>query len=150
MKFKAGDEVRVTADRGAFGVKNVRGRVYSVNSHVTAPYPYGVKLYVWGRVEYRAFAEDELRAWTSEAAPISSPTEHPTHYTWLPNGVEVIDLTEHLNFNRGNAVKYLCRAGRKEAGTELEDLKKARWYINREISRTENQASPTPGEKIKD
>jgi hypothetical protein len=49
--------------------------------------------------------------------------------------VEVIDITEHMSFNRGNAVKYLCRAGLKDPLTELEDLEKAAWYIQREIKR---------------
>lgn len=57
--------------------------------------------------------------------------EHPSHYTQYP--VEVIEITENLNFNRGNAVKYLCRAGHK--GDELEDLRKAEWYVKREIER---------------
>ncbi|KPC91090.1 hypothetical protein ADL27_32385 [Streptomyces sp. NRRL F-6602] len=61
---------------------------------------------------------------------------HPSHYAdgWS-NGAEVIDITEHLNFNRGNAVKYLARAGRKDPSKELQDLMKARFYINREIHR---------------
>jgi hypothetical protein len=59
---------------------------------------------------------------------------HPPHYTQF-KGLEVIDLTEQLNFNRGNAVKYICRAGLKDPKTEVEDLKKAAWYIEREIQR---------------
>lgn len=59
---------------------------------------------------------------------------HPSHYTAY-KGVEVIDLTEQMNFNRGNAVKYIARAGLKSPQTELEDLKKARWYVDREIKR---------------
>jgi hypothetical protein len=58
---------------------------------------------------------------------------HPSHYQH--QGIEVIDLTEHMNFCRGNAVKYLARAGFKNKATEIEDLKKAIWYINREIHR---------------
>ncbi|MFF8367870.1 DUF3310 domain-containing protein [Streptomyces lydicus] len=68
-----------------------------------------------------------------------SAVDRPAHYTWLPNGLEVIDLTENMSFNRGNAVKYIARAGRKSAGTELEDLKKARWYVEREIQRIEKE-----------
>ena len=61
---------------------------------------------------------------------------HPAHYAegWS-NGAEVIDITEHLNFNRGNAIKYVARAGRKNPDTEIEDLRKAAWYIDREIER---------------
>ena len=61
---------------------------------------------------------------------------HLSHYAegWS-NGAEVIDITENLNFNRGNAVKYIARAGRKDAMRTIEDLKKARWYIDRELKR---------------
>lgn len=58
---------------------------------------------------------------------------HPTHYTSHPSGVETIQITEHMNFNMGNAIKYIMRADHK--GKALEDLKKAAWYINREIER---------------
>lgn len=60
---------------------------------------------------------------------------HPDHYN---NGkIEVIDFIEdqNLNFSRGNAIKYICRAGYKSEASEVEDLEKAVWYINREISR---------------
>lgn len=59
--------------------------------------------------------------------------EHPAHYTSHPSGVECITVTEAFNFNIGNAVKYLWRAGLK--GDAMEDLRKAEWYIRREISR---------------
>lgn len=58
----------------------------------------------------------------------------PAHYTQY-RGLEVIDLTEQMNFNRGNAVKYIARAGAKDPDREIEDLEKARWYIDREIRR---------------
>lgn len=57
----------------------------------------------------------------------------PKHYTSHPSGVECIQITEHFGFNVGNAVKYLWRCGLK--GDEVEDLEKARWYIDREIAR---------------
>lgn len=59
----------------------------------------------------------------------------PNHYQGFSNGAEVIDITENLNFNRGNAVKYLVRAGRKDPTKTLEDLNKARFYVEREIER---------------
>lgn len=65
---------------------------------------------------------------------MSDPVDHPAHYNAY-QGLEVIDLTEQLNFSRGNAVKYICRAGLKASAPEIEDLKKARWYIDREIQR---------------
>lgn len=60
------------------------------------------------------------------------PVNHPSHYTAHPSGVECITVTEHMNFNVGNAVKYLWRADHKNG---IEDLEKARWYIDREIQR---------------
>lgn len=62
--------------------------------------------------------------------------KHPSHYAdgWS-NGAEVWDITEHLNFNRGNVVKYVARAGRKDAAKELEDLEKAAEYLGREIAK---------------
>lgn len=59
---------------------------------------------------------------------------HPKHYTRF-KGVEVIDITEQLNFNRGNVVKYVTRAGAKAGSDEKEDLRKAEWYLRREIKR---------------
>ena len=68
----------------------------------------------------------------------SDNVSHPSHYAdgWS-NGAEVIDLTEHLSFCAGNVVKYVCRAGRKDPDKHIEDLKKARWYLDREIARVE-------------
>ena len=57
----------------------------------------------------------------------------PRHYTSHPSGIEHIQVTEHMNFCLGNTVKYIWRAGEKN--DELEDLQKARWYLNREIAR---------------
>lgn len=57
---------------------------------------------------------------------------HPKHYNQIP-GIECIDVVEHMSFNRGNAVKYIWRAGSK--GNEIEDLEKAAWYLAREIER---------------
>lgn len=68
----------------------------------------------------------------------SDNVSHPPHYAngWS-NGAEVIDLTEHLSFCAGNVVKYVCRAGRKDPDKYIEDLEKARWYLDREIERVE-------------
>jgi len=62
---------------------------------------------------------------------------HPQHYTSHPSGIECVQIVEHMTFNRGNAVKYIWRAGDK--GSEIEDLKKARWYVDREIQRLERK-----------
>ena len=61
------------------------------------------------------------------------PVNHPAHYTNHPSGVECIQITEHMSFNLGNAVKYIWRADLK--GKSEEDLKKAIWYIQRELDK---------------
>lgn len=66
---------------------------------------------------------------------------HPSHYTWLKDkcGIEVIDITRHMDFCLGNSIKYILRAGHKQEVSmsnkekEIEDLKKAIWYINDRI-----------------
>lgn len=57
----------------------------------------------------------------------------PKHYTSHASGVECIQITEHMSFCLGNAIKYIWRASLK--GKELEDLRKAAYYIDREIKR---------------
>jgi hypothetical protein len=69
---------------------------------------------------------------------VSDNVNHPRHYTEHPSGVECIQITEHMGFNLGNAVKYIWRADLK--GNQVEDLKKAVWYINREIQRINNES----------
>ena len=76
---------------------------------------------------------------------------HPPHYTWLKDkcGIEVIDITRHLDFDLGNAIKYILRAGRKPMINEnlsddflraaIQDLKKALFYINDKIDMLENE-----------
>ncbi|MGQ5602970.1 DUF3310 domain-containing protein [Streptomyces sp. EKS3.2] len=131
MSYTVDDKVIVQAGEHA----GKRGRVVSVNTG--GIYPIYVKVY-GSVIRYVWYRDNELKP-VPKAVPVKATdsVNHPSHYTWLPNGLEVIDLTEHMNFNRGNAVKYVARAGRKSKATELEDLKKARWYIDREISRME-------------
>jgi len=62
---------------------------------------------------------------------------HPEHYTDHPSGIECIEVTRHMGFNLGNAVKYIWRADLK--GNDIEDMKKARWYIDDEIKKREKK-----------
>lgn len=59
---------------------------------------------------------------------------HPPHYNFHPSGVEAIEITEHLDFCSGNAIKYIWRAGEKNKDKEIQDLRKAVWYLHRWIS----------------
>ena len=63
---------------------------------------------------------------------VPSLIDHPAHYNQHPSGIECIDVVEHMNFCLGNAIKYIWRADLKNS---LEDLKKAKWYLEREIER---------------
>jgi transcriptional regulator with XRE-family HTH domain len=98
----------------------------------------------------RSYESDELSYVTEEARrlakaldvpldvlfyPDNDDVNHPLHYRSHPSGVECIQITEHHNFNVGNAIKYLWRAGLKDNTPSEKDLKKAVWYIQREIER---------------
>lgn len=68
---------------------------------------------------------------------MTDPVHHPKHYMQHPSGVECIQITRHMNFNLGNAVKYIWRADLK--GSAIEDLEKAVWYLQDEIERRKGQ-----------
>ena len=82
----------------------------------------------------RTEAEKEESSMKAKKPTPADPT-NPAHYRSHASGVECIQITEHLGFCLGNAVKYIWRA--EEHGKQLEDLKKARWYLDREIARLE-------------
>ena len=63
----------------------------------------------------------------------NDPVNHPAHYTKHPSGIECIQITEHMNFCLGSAMKYIWRAGLK--GDARQDLEKAKWYLDRELER---------------
>jgi hypothetical protein len=69
----------------------------------------------------------------SKAKPKHDAVNHPAHYTSHPSGIECIHVTQHMNFCLGNAIKYIWRADEK--GNAIEDLEKAKWYIEQEIRR---------------
>ena len=69
---------------------------------------------------------------TPAEAPSDDPI-NPSHYRKHPSGVECIDITEHMNFCVGNAIKYIWRY--QDKGDPVENLRKAQWYLDREIMR---------------
>ena len=71
----------------------------------------------------------------SEPQPSADYVNHPPHYKGHPAGIETIEVTRHANFNIGNAIKYLWRVMWGSKGNDIEDLKKARWYVDDEIKR---------------
>ena len=64
-----------------------------------------------------------------------NPVDHPRHYTSHPSGIEAIEICQHMSFCLGNVMKYLWRADLKNDA--LEDLRKARWYLDKEIYKRE-------------
>jgi hypothetical protein len=66
---------------------------------------------------------------------MSEAVNHPRHYTSHPSGIEAIEVTRHMNFNTGNAIKYLWRAGIKNEDAHIQDLEKALFYVKDEIRR---------------
>src|SRR5690606_6953478 len=145
-KFKVGDRVVVVKNNHPIqaGYLSERGEVVAVSDETE----YEVSVRRDGRTHSNCFDSSELEfehiydalsspASKVEKSPSGDVVNHPSHYAdgWS-NGAEVIDITEHLNFNRGNAVKYLARAGKKGGSEkELEDLQKALWYVRREVLR---------------
>jgi len=83
---------------------------------------------------------DALRGLPVWEMTLSNDNTNPQHYRSHPSGVECIQITRHMGFNLGNAVKYLWRAGLKENAPTIEDLRKAIWYINDEIQKLEGAA----------
>jgi len=63
----------------------------------------------------------------------NDPVNHPKHYTEHASGIECIQITEHMGFNLGNALKYIWRCDLKKDA--IEDLEKAKWYIDRELKK---------------
>jgi hypothetical protein len=74
---------------------------------------------------------------------VNDLVNRPKHYTAHPSGVECIDVAEHFGFCLGNAIKYLWRADLK--GDPIENLQKARWYIDREIFRRQSAKEALDG-----
>jgi hypothetical protein len=78
---------------------------------------------------------EAIKEWVDlkEDEEIVDIVNKPPHYTEHPSGIECIQVTEHMGFNLGNAIKYIWRCDLKKDA--IEDLKKAKWYIDREIDR---------------
>ncbi|OHT86933.1 DUF3310 domain-containing protein [Mycobacteroides saopaulense] len=70
---------------------------------------------------------------------MNDPVNHPKHYTSHPSGIECIQVTRHMGFNLGNAVKYIWRADLKH--NTIEDLEKAIWHLNDELAKRRRESS---------
>lgn len=132
MSFELGQIVTVSNPSTIYTRQFKGERAVITNIFEGDPFPYEV---TFASGQSLAFAPDELTPLSGDEKP-DDAVNHPSHYTWLPKGLEVIDITENLNFSLGNAVKYILRANHKH-DEPLTDLRKAAWYINREIERLE-------------
>ncbi|WP_198351674.1 DUF3310 domain-containing protein [Streptomyces typhae] len=129
MTYEIGDRVIISAPSTSYVTKfaGKHGTVTSVGCG--EEYEYEVTLEIGTPLLFAAY----------ELERAADGVNDPSHYTWLPDGLEVIDIAELLSFSLGNVVKYVLRAGRK-TDDPLTDLRKAAWYINREINRLETTA----------
>nr|DAK75652.1 MAG TPA: nucelotide kinase [Caudoviricetes sp.] len=107
--------------------------VYSSDSRLTV-HPVGQPYAIYDKSKYKYEVEDDSIKILENSDSVSRPPHYASGWS---NGAEVIDITEHLSFCAGNVVKYVCRAGRKDPDKHVEDLEKARWYLDREIEKVE-------------
>ena len=133
MRYPIGAYVNARADG-----PEIRGYVTGMTHYVAGPGDESIPT-------YDIKGDDGMSYWFPEenlfpALPSllgSDPVNHPSHYTWGP--VEVIEITEGLNFCLGNVIKYVLRADHK--GNPIEDLKKAAWYLERELQRRQKESA---------
>jgi predicted DNA-binding protein len=139
-KFHVGDEVRFTGGDGVpEKFNNKVATVINIETDGTYYLKFAVDEKWWASVNHLrpadifAQADEDLSAIQQAVDNVN----HPPHYNRFP--VEVIEITEQLDFNKGNAVKYILRAGHKAGVDELEDLSKAAWYVNRAIEKLKKE-----------
>lgn len=108
--------------------------------------PHSLQVFHEGEMEgvYRCVSADQLGSLWELQGVLNETLKpdlvnHPPHYTSHPSGIECIQVTRHMNFNIGNAMKYLWRADEK--GDAIQNLEKAIWYIKDEIERRKNNGT---------
>ena len=141
MKYKIGDKVKVREDL-------VVHKSYGIDTFVEDMEKFKGKVVTISDIfsetdgEYHIEEDKEDYYWTDEmfeTVAENDPVNHPSHYT--DGKIEVCDfiMDKNLNFCLGNAIKYISRCQIKYGGTKrIEDLKKAKWYIERQIKEWEN------------
>lgn len=100
------------------------------NTEVHCPYTDAPRRIAW-QMGYDSMRDLDLNK-PDTVGPRADVVNHPSHYTSHPSGIECIQITEHMDFLLGNALKYIWRAGLKD--DPIQDLKKAIFYIEREIA----------------
>lgn len=143
--LKKGDVLVYTEHGGTRIVDFTIGREYPIQDFYDAKY--GVVL-ISDRNTKHQICNALVRDYFGLIVEEPDNVNHPPHYTWLKDkcGIEVIDITRHMDFCLGNAIKYILRAGHKQDASltdnqkEIEDLKKAIWYINDRIKQLGGEA----------
>jgi len=139
--FNVGDKVRTLCAYAYLWKEGEEGVIQHVGASGTEHQVYfpGQNDWWWLEASKLELIEEEV----NDFDPVDN-VNHPAHYTNDPSGVECIEITRHRNFNIGNAIKYLWRAGLKQDSNlsaqakEIEDLKKAVFYIQDEIAKLES------------
>lgn len=128
MKYNVGDEVRFNGT--VYRITNVIDDNYVIRDEINRM-DFNIPC---STIDIHAIAIKKPKEPTEKSK--DPAVDHPSYYQ---GKIEVIDFIEdkHLGFNLGNCVKYISRAGKKNPDKLIEDLKKARWYLDREISRIE-------------
>src|SRR6478735_10387832 len=141
MKLKVGDKVRLTGkrwpdkDQGEYDYP-ARGSVVEVTDvGENGAYASGGRAGALTMSTGEMYEDYEFEVVEPEPEPEPEAVNHPAHYNADPSGIECIEVVRHRNFNIGNAIKYLWRAGLKDEDSEVQDLQKAIWYIQDEIER---------------
>jgi hypothetical protein len=115
-----------------------------VVGHHTSPDPERGYYTVLGKVMGDDYV-GEWSCWDEHVEPAlevtHDPVSKPSHYDWHPSKVQCADITGAFSFNLGNVIKYVWRAGRKDGNPVLQDLRKAQWYLEREIGRLEKEGT---------
>lgn len=144
--FKLGDRVKNKLS-GHYGTI-VEGSSYG---NIVVMYDGGVLTCTY--VRYSRSPEDYIELVNAPLEPKSDVIAHPKHYN--QGKIEVIEFIEDkkLNYHKGNAIKYISRAGIKNKDKEIEDLRKAIWYLQREIeqliAKNENREAVKPNDMKK-
>lgn len=120
LKFKVGD--LLADDLGTIG------EILGITPE--SEFPYRIREVDGGTARH---AQSETMRSIGHLTTEVDPVHHPTHYVSHPSGIECIQITEHMGFNLGNALKYVWRCDLKHEA--IEDLEKAVWYIRREIAK---------------
>lgn len=125
----------------------MKGDVMEVIDDILINRTTGIKVSGWKDLCTNFMTKQVIQPMEGEEQESEKPdnVNHPKHYTSHPSGIECIEITRHYCFAIGNAIKYLWRAGLKvEEGLtnkqkEIEDLEKAKWYINDRINQLKNE-----------